>query len=165
MKKANTFVLLSLLLSLFCIGAESGAGGLKLRPPAHIIGDIAADPNWVILPRSDVYEVGASKLGLSSIRELSETGFRVLSEPEACHYTGQYYACPAGKRPYLMKAIYGKGGFGQFRVERQGSKVSIVWADLMALQIQRKEAYRRTAVVVNLDFTPEEVYTEFSCIP
>jgi hypothetical protein len=165
MKKINTYVPLSLLLTLLCIGAESDPRRIQLRPAPHKGGDIVADSDWAILPRSDLYEVGASKLGLSSIRDLPESGFRVLKESGASHLTGAYYQCPSGKRPYLVRAVYGKGGFGQFRAERRGSSLTIVWGDPLTLQIARSGEYQSSAVVVNLDFTPDEVYTEFSSVP
>jgi bla regulator protein blaR1 len=136
-----------------------------LRPAPHKVGDIVADSDWSILPRPDVYEVGASKLDLSSIRELPPSGFRALKEPEAIHFTGAYYSCPSGKRPYLIRAVYARSGFGQFRAERRGSSLAIVWGAPLALQIARSGEYQSSAVVVNLDFTPDEVYTELSCVP
>jgi len=165
MKKLNTCILSSLLLALLCIGAESPAGAVKLRPAPRKVGDIVRDPDWSILPRADIYEVGASRLDLSSIRSLPASGFRALKEPEAIYYTGDYYSCPSGKRPYLVRAVYGKSGFGKFHAERRGDSLAIVWGDLMALQIARSGEYQGSAVVVNLDFTPDEVYAELSTVP
>jgi hypothetical protein len=164
MKKINSCILSSLLLALLCIGAESPSV-VALRPAPHGLGDIVGDASWAILPRSDIYEVGASRLELSSIRDLPAAGFREIKEPGAIAYTGDYYRCPAGKRPYLVRAVYGVGGFGKFRAERRGNSLAIIWGDLMAFHIDRLENYRRSAVVVNLDFTPDEVYNEFSTVP
>ena len=137
MKKINSCILSSLFLALLCIGAQSPSGEVKPRPAPHKVGDIVTDSDWSILPRPDVYEVGASKLDLLSIRDLPPSGFRALKEPEAIHFTGAYYSCPSGKRPYLIRAVYAKGGFGQFRAERRGSSLAIIWGDPLALQIAR----------------------------
>jgi hypothetical protein len=163
MKRINSCILSSLLLALLCIGAQSPSVEVKLRPAPHKVGDIAADSDWSILPRLDVYEVGASKLDVASIRDLPPSGFRALKEPEAIEFTGAYYSCPSGKRPYLIRAVYAKGGFGRFRAERRGSSLAIIWGDPLALQIARS-GNQSSAVVVNLDFTPDEIYTEFSSV-
>jgi len=133
-----------------------------LRPAPHKWGDIVRDSDWSILPRTDLYELGASKLSLSSIRNLPASGFRKLTQAEATFFVGDYYSCPPGKSPYLVKAVYSARGFGQFRAERHGSSLAIIWGTVRVPEINQDEDYRPSAVVVNLDFTPDEVYTELS---
>src|ERR1019366_1862623 len=75
-------------------------------PPPNVGDEIAMDNNWTILPKGDIYEVGASKLDWSSIREMSPLGYEKLTEAGARAYTGAYYSCPVGKTPYLLRAVY-----------------------------------------------------------
>jgi len=117
------------------------------------------DADWTILPRADVYEVGASKLDWSSVRDLPDAGFRKLTSAQASGYTGDYYQCPSGKTPYLIRAVYCNPGLGRFRAERKGNSLAIVWGGSIH---SGSKVYERTAVIVNLDFTPDEIYTNVS---
>ena len=161
MKKTNVCLISTLVLAMLCLGADSRPDRVTLHPAPHKPGDIASDADWVILPRTGLYEIGASKLGISSIRELPDTGFRELTEQEARFYTGPYFQCPADKTPYLFRAVYRKNGFmrGQFRAERHGNSLAIVFCDGPGASSEECE---RTAVIINLDFTPDAVYTETS---
>jgi len=167
MKKIHTMAFSSLVLILLCTGAKVGSGHPKIRPAPHKVGDIATDRDWFILPRADLYEVGASKLGFSSIRDLPDLDFRKLTEPEAQYFLGTYYHCPLGKDPYLIRAVYCKDELGGFRAERRGNSLAIIWGGLLGTfrsAMLDPDKYERSAVIVNLDFTPDEIYTEFSCV-
>jgi len=145
-----------------CMAAVSTSREAKPFPPPNTEDEIAHDPNWKILPKEDVYEVGHSKMNWSSIRDLPASGFRKLSTAQAKAYTGAYYSCPADKTPYLMTAVFPtKGGPGQFRAERNGDSVTIVFGG-MPILISSATNYEQSAVVVNLDFTPFLVYTAVS---
>ncbi len=135
----------------------------EARPyPPPDVGEIAMDKSWTILPKGDVYEVGASKLDWSSIRETSPSAYQKLTEAVARAYTGAYYSCPTGKTPYLVRAVYRTGnGPGQFRAERNGTSIAIVFGDMPTIPRQSSK-YEWSAVVVNLDFTPDAVYTAVS---
>ena len=131
-------------------------------PPPNVGDEIAMDNNWTILPKGDIYEVGASKLDWSSIREMSPLGYEKLTEAGARAYTGAYYSCPVGKTPYLLRAVYRTGnGPGQFRAERNGTSIAIVFGDMPTIPPESSK-YEWSAVVVNLDFTPDAVYTAVS---
>src|ERR1043166_1658747 len=75
-----------------------------LRPAPHAPGDIVGDKSWVILPRTDIYEVVPSRFPAALVGKLPAQGFKELSESAAKAYTGHYYSCPAGKRPFLFRA-------------------------------------------------------------
>jgi hypothetical protein len=83
MKKQIGLLTSVAILTTLCLGAETDSQSIKLRPAPHKIGDIVMDADWSILPREDVYEIGVSKLGLSSIQNLPDAGYRKLNEGEA----------------------------------------------------------------------------------
>jgi hypothetical protein len=98
----------------------------------------------------------------SSIRDLPPSGCRKLSTSEAKSHIGAYYSCSPGKTPYLIRAVYRTGnGPGHFRAERKGDSVAIVFGD-MPKPPPKTAKYEWSAVVVNLDFTPDSVYTTIS---
>lgn len=159
--KTGFVLLFPLLIAGFC-AAGSPVTTAQERPAPHKPGDIAMDANWSILPREDVYEVGASKLDLSTIRDLDRVGFRKLTRPEAEFYTGQYYQCPAGKAPYLVSAVYQPGVVGRFHAERKAASLDIIFGGLAGMLGNDLRGCEKTAVVVNLDFTPDQTYCECS---
>jgi len=161
MKTKHIFLPLVPVVAILCIGALPGSQ--EPMPSLAPIGgsDIARDPSWKILPKEDVYEVGASKMELS-IRNLPASGYRKLTASAAKYYTGAYYSCPPGKTPYLVRAVYRTGnGPGQFRAERSGNDVAIVFGDMPTLPPPSAK-FEWSAVVVNLDFTPDSAYTAVS---
>jgi hypothetical protein len=138
----------------------------KLRPAPHAPGDIVGDRSWVILPRTDIYEVVPSRLTAALARKLPGAGFVELSELDARAYTGHYYSCSVGKRPFLVRAVHANDGFtGRFRLERNGNSVEVVWGCLGVYTEGNHGKLQETALVVNLDFTPDDVYLELSSIP
>jgi hypothetical protein len=192
MKRTKIRVIAALALSLLCMGAESDTPISQLyrtshkpgdipadvdwsilprtespppqfHPAPHKPGDIVGDEDWSILPRSDVYEVGVSKLDSSIIQKLPEAGICKLNSPTASALSGPCYQCPTGKTPYLIRAMYAKGGFGgRFRPERHGSSLAVVWGELGVYREINSSDYAESAVSANLDFTPDKVYTELS---
>ena len=158
MKKS---LLAVLILSLLCIGAQKAPEQIQWRPAPHKPGDIASDGDWLVLPKTDVYEVVPSQMGMVPIRDLPESGFREWTEANARAATGHYYSCPAGKRPFLVRAVYADGFVGRLRVERQGNSLAVIWGSLPGSPRNLKHS----ALVVNLDFTPDAIYYEHSAIP
>jgi len=161
MKAKSVLFPLLPVIAILCIGALPGSQ--EPMPSLAPLGgsDIAMDPSWKILPKEDVYEVGASKMDWS-VRRLPASGYRKLSAQEAKLYTGAYYSCSPGKTPYWVRAVYRTGNIGgQFRAERNGDDVAIVFADWPMLQ-STSSKFEWSAVVVNLDFTPNAVYTAVS---
>ena len=150
-----------LLLAILCTGAQPDFARVNWRPAPHRVGDIVTDPNWLIVPKTGVYEVVPSQLGSSPVRDLPETGFKELIESQAKWLTGHYYTCPSGMRPFLVRAVYHEG-FGRFRVERRGKSLAVVWGSFSGAA---GRAMRQSALIVNLDFTPDEIYNESSMIP
>lgn len=104
---------------------------------------------------TDVYEVVASKQDVSVNIDLKDRTFVKLTSDDASRHTGRYFRCPRGKTPYLVRAIYGYGGTGRYVVERFGRKLHVLHGSLGTEWIANK-----SALVVNLDFELEDVYTD-----
>ena len=154
----TTFLAL-LVLSPFCIGAQPDPVKVEWRPAPNFN---EADANWTILPATDIYEVGASHLADHSVRDLPECGFKELSEADAKRVAGNHYSLVAGKRPFLIRATYARSGFGVFRVERKESGLAVIWGSVPGLS---DKDTGQSALVVNLDSTPTEIYNQSSTIP
>jgi hypothetical protein len=188
----KTSLLLILLLAAICLGAQSvpkqaqwrsapqqsteisydidwlTQPQAQWRPAPKKSGDIASDSEWVIQPRTDIYEVIPSRMESSWIRDLPETGFKEITQQMARSATGHYYTCPSGKRPFLIRAVYSRGGvrsgIGGFRAERRGNSLAVIWVTLPILLSEHDFSQEplQSAIVVNLDFTPDEIYNETS---
>src|SRR5437899_9127092 len=124
----------------------------KLRPAPHAPGDIVGDKSWIILPRTDIYEVVPSRFPEALVRKLPAHGFEELSESAAKAYTGHYYSRPVGKRPFLVRAVYANDGLiGRFRLERNGTSVAVVWGAVGIYHEANMGELHESALVVNLD--------------
>lgn len=113
--------------------------------------------DWKELPKKNIYEVVASKKIVAVIRDLLKKRFTLLSKDTATYFTGHYYHCPKGMKPYLVRAVYGQGGTGHFTISRHGDELLVYHVSL-----GYNSAAHKSALVINLDFTPTKVYTFFS---
>jgi hypothetical protein len=152
MKWKSIFIVIFIMLVLgACNGSEVQAGAEWLREPD--LRDINNERNtYIDIPRNDVYEVTASKIDLA-IMELEQTSISELSPELATWYTGHYYKCPADKQPYLVRAVVGHAGTGAFTLERLDDDLLIVHRSLGHSTI-----YQKSALVVNLDYEPDQIY-------
>jgi hypothetical protein len=94
----------------------------------------------------------ASKVNLAFM-ELEQTSIVKFSPELAIWYTGHYYSCPEGKQPYLVRAVYGHAGTGAFSLKRLDDDLLILHQSL-----GRSTIYQKTALVVNLDYEPDQVF-------
>ena len=108
------------------------------------------------IPPADIYEVTASKAAFA-LMELEETSLVELPPQRAAWFTGDYYARPPDKQAYLVRAVYGHAGTGRFQLERIGDDLLIHHQSLGHSTI-----YQKTALVVNLDFEPEQIFIRVS---
>jgi hypothetical protein len=160
----KTTILALLVLPPFCIGAQPDTPQAEWRPAPDFN---EGDRNWVILPQTDIYEVGASQMSNYRVRELPEWGFKELTVGEAEVLTGNHYSCPMGKRPFLVRALYGQEGIGSFRVERKENSLVVIWVCFPAIT---HHGIGESALVVNLEaapnleLTPIEIYNQWSSI-
>ncbi len=110
------------------------------------------DLRYYALPETDFFEVGASKLELA-IDELSERSFVALDELLLAELCGTTYRPQKGKKPYLVRAVYGNtpAPFGviDFKGELFISHCGMREAD---------RALRKTALVVTLPDPPKNVH-------
>lgn len=144
--------LIACLLASSLAWAASPDAWLVEPPPEAAMSKLPA------IPTSDVFEVVASKHGLAT-GELRTVAVLPISEERARLYTGHYYVCPKGKRPFLVRGLVGFAGTGHFRVYRVGSAIWICHESLGDQVISS-----RTALVLNLDFDPSLAYVTVSII-
>lgn len=119
--------------------------------------DFPLDP--LELDESDAFEVVASAkvVCVGPYGGVWERAFCKLTPEEARRITGHYYRCPKGKTPYLVRAAYGNSVWGKFSFKQAGRKLWIYHGSLG----HEFRAFK-TAIVLNLDFEPEEVYVTVS---
>jgi hypothetical protein len=96
------------------------------------------------------FEIGTSR---GTIGALVDGSFAEITPQRALELTGPYYRCPEGSKPYLVRAVYGHAG-GRFVVTRDGRKLLVEHVSAGSSPISGK-----SALIVNLDFKPEAVYT------
>jgi hypothetical protein len=110
--------------------------------------------DWTKLPETDIYEVVATKETAALIRELADKKFVLITENTAKYYTGHYYRCPPGKKPYIVRAVYGQGGTGNYAVFKRGDELLVHHASLGSTT-----ATHKSALIINLDFKAASSYT------
>jgi hypothetical protein len=155
----KTAILALLFLPAICIGTQQDTPKVDWRPAPNFN---EGDRNWVILPQTDIYEVGASQMIGRRVRDLPECGFKELTVGEAEFLAGHHYLCPTGKHPFLLRALYGQEGIGSFRVERKENSLAVIWGSYPAIA---HRGIGESALVVNLDSRPSEIYNQLSEIP
>ncbi len=109
--------------------------------------------NWVEIQKNDVYEVVISKEPSAMSAGLIEKPFVSLDQDTAKRLTGFYYHTPKEKKPYLLRAVYGYSGTGEFAVYRRGNDLLIEHSSL-----GHEVNYHKSALIINLDFKPEQVF-------
>ena len=127
------------------IRGEQGGAEWEAQPPSE-------KSNAQELNAEDFYEVSASKEAIAVLFDLKTDSIMPLTESRAQWYTGHYYKCKKGKKPYLVRAIYGQGGTGRYTLSKIGTSLWVMHGSLGA------PAMHRSALIVNLDFEPTSVY-------
>lgn len=150
MKWETIFIVLFGLLALgACKGSEMQAGAEWLREPN--VEDVQSE-KYLDIPITDIYEVTASKIDIAFM-ELKQKSISKLSPELAIWYTGHYYTCPAGKQPYLVRAVYGHAGTGAFSLRQLDDDLLIIHRSL-----GRSTIYQKTALIVNLGYEPDQIF-------
>ena len=126
-----------------------GADWLKPPPAGSFTGAGTQE-----VDEAETYEVVASKLHVAELRDLKDRGYIAITSEQAKYFTGPYFSCPRGKNPYLVRAVYGHGGTGGYSVKREGRKLLVEHDSL-----GRRNSANKSALIVNLDFEPESMYT------
>ena len=147
--RTTTFLGATLLVVASCASGdeELQCHWLRWAPPAQVTEE------WSDLPRSDLYEVVASMHAFAT-RELESAVVIPLTIERARMFNDRYEAAP-GKQPYLVRAVYGHAGAGVYGVLRHGDDLRVSHSSL-----GRTSVCNESALVVNLDFEPREVYIE-----
>jgi hypothetical protein len=115
-------------------------------------------PDATKISKYDIFEVSHSKFDMAQQRDLVKVSFTKLGDGAAISYSGANYKCPEKKNPYVVRAVYGYGGTGGFSLSWIGRKLLVHHGSLGPTVPKPK----KTALVVNLDFEPEEVYVSYS---
>ena len=111
---------------------------------------------WQEIAQSDIFEVVASREYVAVNRDLAMTAVAPLTVEAAKYFNPRYETAP-GKQAYLVRAVYGHGGTGGYSVLRHESDLRIVHDSL-----GHSDACNASALIINLDFAPREVYLEVS---
>jgi len=124
-------------------------GKAWLNPPGQAI-----DLNErQVLEDNLFFEVVASRLPVAVHGDLQDVAAVALDTGRARFFTGPYFYCPRGLRPFLLRAVYGFGGTGRFDVSRIGKSVLIEHGSL-----GHSNPYNKSALVACLRDAPKAVY-------
>lgn len=132
-------------------GMQAGAEWLNEPDLEAIQGDQSFD-----IASTDIYEATASKAEIA-LMELEEKSIIKLSPELAKWYIGHTYTCPTGKQAYLIRAVYGHAGTGTFSLKRIEDDLVVKHQSL-----GRSTIYQKTALVVNLDYEPDQIFIRVS---
>lgn len=135
------------------MGSEMQAGAEWLR---ELDAEDKQSEQYTDILQTDIYEVTASKVAFAFM-ELEQTSISKLSPELALWYTGHYYILPPDKQPYLVRAVYGHAGTGAFSLKRLDDGLLVLHQSMGHSTI-----YQKTALVVNLDYEPGQVYIRVS---
>ena len=104
------------------------------------------------IPRSSVAEVAASKLE-DAAQRLSSQPIIPQESYDAEHFGQPTFTCKAPARLYLVRAVYTNGSTGGFHLQRVENTL---WVAHSSLGVSSGD--HRSALLVCLDFTPEQVF-------
>lgn len=142
-------ILILLLVMIYSVAFAAENGKDWLNSPA--IKDIYSEKYPEINPK-DIYQVVPTKKS-TAIYRLQNKDLQKITEKMAKWYTGHYYQCEKGKQPYLVRAVYGHGGTGEYTLKRIGGALLVMHGSL-----GKRNVYNKSALIVNLDFEPEELF-------
>jgi hypothetical protein len=108
----------------------------------------------VKVPDTDICEVPASK-AKNAIFELTSRTYLALDETTSKFYVGDCIKRVPGKKPYLVRAVYGYKKTGGYLVRRMGNDLLVYHGSL-----GHSNTYTKSALVVNLPYTPSRVLIE-----
>lgn len=68
------------------------------------------------------------------------------------YFTGIYFQSEQ-KKLYIVRSVYGHGGTGNYTVSRLGNNLLIEHSSL-----GQEIVYHKSALILNLEFEPKEIY-------
>jgi len=160
----RSIIILTILLSVFTVSCCKNP---RPRPPK-----VKSGLAWLRQPDFDYSHDDKNKLGASDYYQVSATNkasarevsvaitnhlkdkrFLKIDEKQAKRFVGDHYKCAAGKQPYLVRAVFGHSGTGRYTLLKVDDNIIVSHGSL-----GRSSVYNRSALVVNLDFEPKELY-------
>jgi hypothetical protein len=104
------------------------------------------------ISEGDFCEVVASAVDAVVNVYLADRDYLEIDESQVAAYTGGHFLKEPGKRSYLIRAAFVHGMTGGYRLIRIGNSLVVLHESLGPSRI-----YRKSALVVNLDFELESV--------
>jgi len=120
-----------------------------LRAPTSNIGNAKVVE---AVPRERVFEVPISLLE-SAMLQLKEHPIVALQSYDLDSFSRWHFTCPAGSKPYLVRAIYENGGTGGYFLQRVDSSLWVTHSSLGSASGQH-----RSALLACLGFHPSQVF-------
>ena len=150
MRTRLTAALAAVTLAVSCSGSNAGREWVRLRPATDV------HLTWDALPAERIHEVEPELRG-EAIELLTTEAGRMLSDEEARRFLYGRAFNTSGRRWFLLRAVRTPAEDGKFAVMTRGRAATVRYEAL-----SRKDETIKTALVVDLDSSPESVYVEIS---
>jgi hypothetical protein len=135
----------------FALSSAAWAGNPELwRNPFTL--DMNTAKVVVQIPPTAVVEVAASKLE-DALQRLTSQSIIPQEPYDAVHFGQPVFVCQPPTRLYLVRAVYTNGNTGGFHLQRVENTLWVAHSSLGA-----SSGDHRSALLVCLDFTPEQVF-------
>jgi hypothetical protein len=138
---------------IFCFALSSAAwagNSEQWRNPFAL--DMNTAKVVVRIPPAAVVEVAASKLE-DALQRLTSQSIIPQEPYDAEHFGQPVFFCQPPTRLYLVRAVYTNGSTGGFHLQRVENTLWVAHSSLGA-----SSGDHRSALLVCLDFTPEQVF-------
>ena len=142
--------LLAATLAFSCSGSNAGREWVRLRPATDV------HLTWEAIPADRIHEVQPD-LREEAIKLLEAEAGRMLRDDEARRFMQGRAFNTSGRRWFLLRAVRTPAEDGKFAVMTRGRAVTVRYE-----AVSRKDETIKSALVVDLDSSPESVYVEIS---
>lgn len=143
-------VLVAATLVCSCSGSNAGREWVRLRPATDV------HLTWDALPPERIHEVQPD-LREEAIQLLQTEAGRMLRDDEARRFLQGRAFNTSGRRWFLLRGVRTPAEDGKFAVMTRGRAATVRYE-----AGSRKDETIKTALVVDLDSSPESVYVEIS---
>ena len=137
-------------LAFSCSGSNAGREWVRLRPATDV------HLTWDGLPQERIHEVPPEQRE-EAIKLLETEAGRMLSDEEARRFLKGRAFNTSGRRWFLLRAVRTPAEDGKFAVMTRGRAATVRYE-----AGSRKDETIKSALVVDLDSSPESVYVEIS---
>ena len=142
--------LIAATLAVSCSGSNAGREWVRLRPATDV------HLTWDALPAERIHEV-QPELREEAIKLLATEAGHMLTDEEARRFLKGRSFNTSGRRWFLLRAVRTPAEDGQFGVMTRGRAATVRYE-----AVSRKDETIKSALVVDLDSSPESVYVEIS---